>query len=88
LLQQIRDEAHRFAVSYHKQLRRQDIFRSPLDEIPGIGEKRKQQLLRHFGSLKRIQEANPEALEEVEGITRPLAEAIYTFFHKEGVSRK
>ncbi len=82
LLQQIRDEAHRFAVSYHKQVRNRSILHSPLDEIPGIGEKRKQQLLRHFGSLKKIQEASREELEEVEGITRPLAERVFAFFQK------
>jgi excinuclease ABC subunit C len=82
LLQQVRDEAHRFAVSYHKQLRLKESFRSPLDAIPGIGEKRKQQLLTHFGSLKKIQEASLEELARVEGLTRPVAEKVFAIFHR------
>ena len=57
LLQQVRDEAHRFAITYHRQLRSKSMVDSVLDEVPGIGPKRKRELIRHFGSLKKIREA-------------------------------
>ena len=76
LVQRVRDEAHRFAVSFHRQSRSKASFQSRLDEIPGIGPKRKQALLRRFGSLKAIQEAAPEELLAVPGITRSVAEQI------------
>lgn len=76
LLQRVRDEAHRFAVSFHRQRRSKATFRSRLDEIPGIGPKRKQALLRRFGSLKAIQEAPTEELTAVPGISRAVAEQI------------
>src|SRR5205085_9837159 len=68
LLARLRDEAHRFAITFHRKLRRERNFRSVLEEIPGIGDKRKRALLAHFGSLKRIRAATPEeiAQEEVE----------------------
>lgn len=65
LLQQIRDEAHRFAVTYHRQLRSKSALDSVLDDVPGVGKKRKKDLLRHFGSLKKIREASVEELGEV-----------------------
>ncbi|MEN8233883.1 MAG: excinuclease ABC subunit UvrC, partial [Actinomycetota bacterium] len=65
LLQRIRDEAHRFAITYHRQLRGKRMVDSVLDDVPGIGEKRKQQLIRRFGSLKRIRGASKAELEEV-----------------------
>jgi excinuclease ABC subunit C len=75
-VQRVRDEAHRFAVSFHRQKRSKTTFQSRLDEIPGVGPKRKQALLRHFGSLKGIQEAPTEALLAVPGISRAVAEQI------------
>jgi len=60
LLQRIQDEVHRFAVSYHRQVRAKSMIASQLDAIPGIGEKRRMALLKHFGSLKRIKEASVE----------------------------
>ena len=76
LVQRVRDEAHRFAVNFHRQRRSKSTFTSQLDEIPGVGPKRKQALLRHFGSLKAIKEADAEALATVPGITRAVAEQI------------
>lgn len=81
LLQRIRDEAHRFALAYHRHLRSKATRRSVLDSIPGVGPKRKQALLKHFGTAKRIREASVEELCEVEGINQKLAEEIYQFMH-------
>ncbi len=76
LLQRVRDEAHRFAISYHRRLRAKERLSSSLDTIPGIGPSRRKALLRHFGSLKRVRAAHREELAAVPGITPDLAEAI------------
>ncbi|MGE5581182.1 MAG: excinuclease ABC subunit UvrC [Bacillota bacterium] len=76
LLQRVRDEAHRFAITYHKSLRDKKTVSSGLDRIIGIGPKKKQLLLKHFGSLKRIQEASLEELTKVPGINLKTAESI------------
>ena len=76
LLQRVRDEAHRFAISYHRQLRAKERLSSSLDTIPGIGPSRRKALLRHFGSVKRVRAASREELAAVPGITPALAEAI------------
>jgi len=76
LLQRLRDESHRFAIAYHKWLRRRLMLLSALEEIPGIGSGRRRLLLRRFGSLRAIREATPEALCEVPGITPRTANAI------------
>jgi excinuclease ABC subunit C len=76
LLQRVRDEAHRFAVTYHRQLRSTRSFRSGLDTIPGIGPKRKKLLIRHFGSARAIASASVEDLSAVTGIGPELAEQI------------
>ncbi len=73
LLQRIRDEAHRFAVTYHRNLRSKQSIKSLLDEVPGIGPKRKQALLKHFGSVKKIVEATVEELSDVDGMNRKAA---------------
>jgi excinuclease ABC subunit C len=78
LVQRVRDEAHRFAVSFHRQRRSKSSFASRLDEIPGLGPKRKQALLRRFGSLKAIQAADTDELAAVPGMTRLVAELIKT----------
>lgn len=83
LLQSVRDEAHRFAVTYHRKLRQKDLERSLLDEIPGVGPKRKMNLLRHFGDLNTIKNASTEQIAEVNGINKNLALKIYDFFHQE-----
>lgn len=76
LVQRVRDEAHRFALSYHRDLRSRELKTSALDQVPGVGPKRKKALLRHFGSVKRIREASLEELKSVEGITEKVALAI------------
>jgi excinuclease ABC subunit C len=76
LLQRLRDEAHRFALSYHHKVRRRQTFASALDSVPGIGAKRKKALLRRFGSVKAIREASAEELASVSGITKSLVQKI------------
>lgn len=78
LLQRIRDEAHRFAVTYHRGLREKRGLASLLEEIPGIGPKRRQALLKHFGSLEAIRAATVEELAAVPGMTRKVAERVLT----------
>ncbi|UAJ74020.1 excinuclease ABC subunit UvrC [Synechocystis sp. PCC 7339] len=81
LLRRLRDEAHRFAVSFHRQQRLSKSRRSRLDEIPGLGFSRQKQLLAHFRSLDYIREAGVKQLQEVPGIGPQLAQAIYDYFH-------
>ncbi|MBO3129503.1 excinuclease ABC subunit UvrC [Dermatophilus congolensis] len=76
LLQRLRDEAHRFAITFHRQRRSTAMTRSALDGIPGLGESKRKALLSHFGSVKRIREATPEELTAVKGIGPKLAEVI------------
>jgi excinuclease ABC subunit C len=80
LMTRIRDEAHRFAITYHKELRRKRGLRSSLEEIPGIGPKRRRELLRTLGSLKRIRAATVEELAAVPGMTSRAAEAVASYF--------
>ncbi len=82
LLARLRDEAHRFAISFHRKLRRERNFQSVLEEIPGVGQGRKKALLRHFGSLRRVREATPEELAQVEGFGPRQAAAVHAFFHR------
>lgn len=77
LLQQIRDESHRFAVTYHRALRGKSGLRSLLDDIPGIGAKRRRALLSHFGSLRRLREASIEELRRAAGVPESLATTIH-----------
>ncbi|MEQ9550449.1 MAG: excinuclease ABC subunit UvrC [Coleofasciculus sp. G3-WIS-01] len=81
LLRRLRDEAHRFAVSFHRQQRSDKLRRSRLDEIPGLGFVRQKQLLAHFRSIDYIREASVQQLAEVPGIGLRLAEDIYSYFH-------
>lgn len=81
LLQRIRDEAHRFAVTYHKQLRSKKLKYSILDEIKGVGEKRKINLLKHFGDIETIKNADINEIASVKGINRDLANMIYKHLH-------
>jgi excinuclease ABC subunit C len=80
LLQQVRDEAHRFAITYHRRLRQKRSLQSLLEEIEGVGPARRNVLLNHFGSLKALRQATAEDIARVAGITRPLAERIAAFF--------
>lgn len=82
LLQQIRDEAHRFAITYHRQLRGKASKASALDEIPGVGEKTRQRLLAHFGSVAKIREADPDTLSRVPGINRKQAQQVFEALRK------
>ena len=81
LLRRLRDEAHRFAVSFHRQQRSDKLKRSHLDEIPGLGQNRQKLLLAHFRSLDYIRQATPKQLTEVPGIGSGLAQEIYNYFH-------
>lgn len=81
LLQQIRDEAHRFAVTYHRKLRGKRSTRSALDAVPGIGPSRRKALIRYFGSVKQLKEATVDELQMVEGISEDLARKIWEHFH-------
>jgi excinuclease ABC subunit C len=81
LLRRLRDEAHRFAVSFHRQQRSDKLRRSRLDEIPGLGFHRQKLLLAHFRSIDYIREASPKQLAEVSGIGPRLAQEIYDYFH-------
>jgi excinuclease ABC subunit C len=76
LLQRVRDEAHRFAISYHRQKRSRAMTRSALDSIPGLGESRRTALLRHFGSVRRLRQASVAEIEQVPGFGRRTAEAV------------
>ncbi len=80
LLARIRDEAHRFANKFHRELRKSRTLRSALEDVPGVGAKRKRLLLRHLGSLKRIKAASVEELAAVPGMSRKAAEAVKRWF--------
>ena len=82
-LQRLRDEAHRFAIGTHRARRAKAIGSSPLDEIPGIGARRKKALLHHFGSARGVARAGLADLERVEGISKAVAQRIYEHFHAE-----
>lgn len=80
-LQRLRDEAHRFAITTHRQKRAKNFTGSELDQIQGIGAARKKALLHHFGSAKAVSEASLQALQQVEGIHHAMAQMIYDYFH-------
>jgi excinuclease ABC subunit C len=84
LIQQVRDEAHRFAITGHRQRRARSRTESSLETIAGIGPKRRQQLLRQFGGMREVARAGVEDLAKVKGISRELAQQIYDAFHGEG----
>ncbi len=84
VIQQVRDEAHRFAITGHRQRRSKARNRSVLEDVAGLGPKRRQQLLRQFGGLQEVARAGIEDLASVPGISRQLAQRIYDAFHGEG----
>lgn len=81
LLQRVRDEAHRFAIEYHRKLRKKRTIGSELDLIPGVGPMRRESLLKHFGSVARIKKAGLEELLQLQGINKRAAENVYKHFH-------
>ena len=81
LLERLRDEAHRFAITYHRKVRGKSQLQSVLADIPGVGPKRQKALLKHFGSLKKIKAASLEELQEMPGLPIRTVEEIYGFFH-------
>jgi excinuclease ABC subunit C len=83
-LQRLRDEAHRFAIGAHRARREKAIRGSPLDEIPGIGARRKQALLHHFGSARSVARAGIAEIERVAGISKAVAKKVYDHFHADG----
>ncbi|MBW2636583.1 MAG: excinuclease ABC subunit C, partial [Deltaproteobacteria bacterium] len=82
LLQRVRDEAHRFAIGYHRKLKERGDFRSLLDEIPGIGKKRKEVLLAHFNDVEKIRKASKKELQDVTGIGKEAASRIFEHFRE------
>lgn len=88
LLQRIRDEAHRFAITYHKKLRSKEFKSSPLDDIPGVGNKRRMLLLKHFGSMENIMNADVSELQEVKGISKKLADIIHDHFDRLNIKKE
>jgi len=82
LLQRIRDEAHRFALKYHRKRRTQKALRTILDEVPGIGPARKKALLQHFGSLEALMKASVDELAKVPHMNRKVAKALWEFLHQ------
>lgn len=83
LIQRVRDEAHRFAITYHRNVRGKTMKASALNEVPGIGPKRRKALIKHFGRVEAIKEASVEELEVAPGMTKPAAEAVYKHFHSD-----
>jgi excinuclease ABC subunit C len=81
VLQHIRDEAHRFAITYHRRKREKRALRSPLDDVPGVGETRKKSLLRRFGSLARLRQATVEEIQTTPGIGPALARTLHEHLH-------
>lgn len=84
LLAAIRDEAHRFAIGYHRKLRGKEGLASMIEAVPGVGPKRRIALLKHFGSLQRLREAGEEEIAAVEGVSRKVAEAVHRGLRGEG----
>ena len=85
LITRIQDEAHRFAIEFHRSLRSKNQIHSVLDEIPGVGDTRKKALMRHFRSIDLLKEAEVSELAAIPEIPRHVAEGIYSFFHKQEV---
>jgi excinuclease ABC subunit C len=83
LLTRIQDEVHRFAITYHRKLRQEKALHSVLDDIKGIGEVRRKALMRHFGSIEEIAQAEVTELLEVQEMNIPSAEQVYAFFHQD-----
>jgi len=85
LMQRIRDEAHRFAITFHREVRAKRALHSELDDVPGIGSTRKKALLKRFGSVRRIREASVEEVAETPGVSRAVAERVKSHLAREGM---
>jgi excinuclease ABC subunit C len=83
LLERLRDEAHRFAITHHRKVRGKSQLKSSLDDIPGVGPRRQRALLKHFGSLKMIKAASLAELQVMPGLPRSIAEQVYRYYHPE-----
>jgi excinuclease ABC subunit C len=81
MIQQIRDEAHRFAITGHRARRAKARQRSNLEDIPGVGSRRRRELLRHFGSAQGVENASVEELKKITGISATMAQQIYDHLH-------
>jgi excinuclease ABC subunit C len=81
LLDRIRDEAHRFAITYHKKVRGRETLKSELEEIPGIGQVRQKELLKYFKTVEEIKKATEEELAKAPKMNRTSARIVYRFFH-------
>ena len=81
LLQQVRDESHRFAITYHRKLRSDNISESSLDDIPGIGKKRKINILKEFGTMDKVKNASVEELTKIKGMNEKVATNVYEYYH-------
>ncbi len=82
LLASLQEEVHRFAISYHKKLRSRHVTGSVLEQIEGVGSETRKKLMRHFKTISAIQEAEPEALSQVPGVSKRVSQNVYNFFHK------
>ena len=81
LIKQVRDEAHRFAITFHRELRDKAMTASILDEVEGVGPTRKKAIMRHFGSMKRLRQATPAQIAEVKGVSADVAQAVFDMVH-------
>ncbi|MGV8173807.1 MAG: excinuclease ABC subunit UvrC [Methanobrevibacter sp.] len=81
LLQQVRDESHRFAITYHRKLRSDNISESSLDDIPGIGKKRKINILKEFGTMDKVKNASVKELAKIKGMNEKVATNVYEYYH-------
>src|SRR5699024_8548133 len=88
LLQRLRDESHRFAIEAHRSKRSKSMIQSVLDGVPGLGPKRRQDLLKHFGSLKKVRQASVEELQAVSGVGPKLAQTIYDTLSAESETKE
>ncbi|MBM4347958.1 MAG: excinuclease ABC subunit C, partial [Deltaproteobacteria bacterium] len=85
LLDRVRDEAHRFAITYHKKVRKKETIRSVLEDIPGIGRVRQRELLNYFGSVDKIKEVSLETLAKVPKMDLKSSQRVYKFFHPDPI---
>jgi excinuclease ABC subunit C len=84
LLERLRDEAHRFAITHHRKLRGKAALHSALEDISGVGPARRKVLLKHFGSVRRLREASLDELLAVPGLPEPVARTVYAGFRDKG----